>query len=123
MGASVINVYFKVVMPANRLRVNHCDLWHFARCGEFSKGLMCLSKFQPGTVEKNSSPIRFHHLLVYYLEKNSSTHTASRKFLQRVTNLVRIDECDLRSLKLSSAGKRLKLMKRIHIVLVIIINS
>ena len=25
MGASVINVYFRVVMPANRLWVNHCD--------------------------------------------------------------------------------------------------
>ena len=25
MGASVINVYIRVVMPANRLRVNHYD--------------------------------------------------------------------------------------------------
>ena len=25
MGASVINVYIRVVMRANRLRVNHCD--------------------------------------------------------------------------------------------------
>ena len=42
-------------------------LWHFTRCGEFFKGLMCLStsgndihmsKFLPRTVEKNSSTIR-----------------------------------------------------------------
>ena len=26
MGARVINVYFRVVMPANRLRVNYYDL-------------------------------------------------------------------------------------------------
>ncbi len=25
MGASVINVYIRVIMPANRLRVNHYD--------------------------------------------------------------------------------------------------
>ena len=38
MGASVINVYFRVVMPANRLRVNHYDFLahrvklHVRRC-------------------------------------------------------------------------------------------
>ncbi len=42
MEASVINVYFRVVIgePANRLRVNH---YGTSRCGEFSEGLMCLS--------------------------------------------------------------------------------
>ncbi len=27
MGASVINVHIRVVMPANRLRVNHYDFY------------------------------------------------------------------------------------------------
>ena len=44
MGTSVINVYIRVVMPANRLRVNHYDfvalhsMWII-----FLKGFMCLS--------------------------------------------------------------------------------
>ncbi len=43
MGASVINVYFRMVMPTNRLRVNHFDFMALHSYGEFSKGLLCLS--------------------------------------------------------------------------------
>ncbi len=43
MGASVINVYFRVVMPTTRLRVNHYDIVALHSMWKISEGLMCLS--------------------------------------------------------------------------------
>ncbi len=43
MGASVINVYFRVVMPANGLRVNHYDFVALHSMWKISKGLIYLS--------------------------------------------------------------------------------
>ena len=74
VGASVINVYFRVVMLANGLKVNHYDFVPLHSMWEISNGLMCLSTFGVGSIPAGGTLFIVDEFFSTFPGKNFDMH-------------------------------------------------